>query len=197
MPIQEKRSPVSHGIPAACRTTSRSTRAAAAESGAPSAGRVGYPSRPAVLYATVEAEETALYRSDDLGASWIKTDDSMNVQMRPFYFSELVVDPTDHNRVYKPGFTLTLSTDGGDTFSSLFGAGLTFFAGSGFGASGVSACTCGDSGSGSGAGCLLPQPSTNGETRTKLATRLNTLLRSLAVPMLPPRFAYAARTRRG
>jgi hypothetical protein len=50
----------------------------------------------------------------------------MNVQMRPFYFSELVVDPTDHNRLYKPGFTLTLSTDGGDTFSGLFGAGLTF-----------------------------------------------------------------------
>jgi photosystem II stability/assembly factor-like uncharacterized protein len=84
------------------------------------------PSRPAVVYATVEAEETALYRSDDLGSSWKKTDDSMNVQMRPFYFSELAVDPTDHNRLYKPGFTLTLSTDGGDTFSGLFGAGFTF-----------------------------------------------------------------------
>jgi len=84
------------------------------------------PSRPAVVYATVEAEDTALYRSDDLGASWNKTDDSMNVQMRPFYFSELVVDPTDHNRLYKPGFTLTVSTDGGDTFSGLFGAGFNF-----------------------------------------------------------------------
>jgi photosystem II stability/assembly factor-like uncharacterized protein len=84
------------------------------------------PSRPSVLYATVEAEDTALYRSDDLGASWKQTDDSMNVQMRPFYFSELVVDPTDHNRLYKPGFTLTVSTDGGDSFSGLFGAGFTF-----------------------------------------------------------------------
>jgi len=84
------------------------------------------PSRPAVVYATVEAEDTALYRSDDLGSNWKKTDDSMNVQMRPFYFSELVVDPTDHNRVYKPSFTLTVSTDGGDTFSGLFGAGFTF-----------------------------------------------------------------------
>ena len=84
------------------------------------------PSRPAVVYATVETKNTALYRSDDLGSSWKKTDDSMNVQMRPFYFSELVVDPTDHNRVYKPGFSLTVSTDGGDTFSGLFGAGFTF-----------------------------------------------------------------------
>ena len=84
------------------------------------------PSRPSVLYATVEAENTALYRSDDLGSSWKRTDDSMNVQMRPFYFSELVVDPRDHNRLYKPGFTLTVSTDGGDSFSGLFGAGFNF-----------------------------------------------------------------------
>jgi photosystem II stability/assembly factor-like uncharacterized protein len=83
------------------------------------------PSRPAVVYATVEAAETALYRSDDLGASWVRTDDSSNIQMRPFYFSELVVDPTDHRRVYKPGLTLTVSTDGGDSFSGLFGAGFT------------------------------------------------------------------------
>jgi photosystem II stability/assembly factor-like uncharacterized protein len=83
------------------------------------------PSRPAVVYATVEAEETALYRSDDLGNTWRRTDDSTNVQMRPFYFSELVVDPTDHNRLYKPGFTLTVSTDGGDSFSGLFGAGFS------------------------------------------------------------------------
>ncbi len=82
------------------------------------------PSRPAVLYATVETEDTFLYRSDDLGNSWTKTDNSTNVQMRPWYFSELVVDPSDHNRLYKPGFTLTVSTDGGETFSGLFGAGF-------------------------------------------------------------------------
>ena len=84
------------------------------------------PSRPSTLYATVEAETTALYRSEDLGATWTMTDESANVQMRPFYFSELVVDPTDHRRVYKPGFTLTVSTDGGDSFSGMFGAGFSF-----------------------------------------------------------------------
>ena len=82
------------------------------------------PSRPAVLYATVETEDTSLYRSDDLGNSWTKTDNSTNIQMRPWYFSELVVDPGDHNRVYKPGFTLTVSSDGGESFSGLFGAGF-------------------------------------------------------------------------
>ncbi|MEM6795595.1 MAG: glycosyl hydrolase [Acidobacteriota bacterium] len=84
------------------------------------------PSRPNVVYATVEAEENALYRSDDLGASFRQTNASQNVQMRPFYFSELVIDPVDHQRVYTPGFTLTTSIDGGESFSSILGGGFSF-----------------------------------------------------------------------
>ncbi|MEO1084312.1 MAG: glycosyl hydrolase, partial [Acidobacteriota bacterium] len=84
------------------------------------------PSRPNVVYATVESKETALYRSDDLGSTWRQVNASQNVQMRPFYFSELVIDPTDHNRVYKPGFTLTVSVDGGQSFSSMLGGGFNF-----------------------------------------------------------------------
>ncbi|MEM9301873.1 MAG: glycosyl hydrolase, partial [Pseudomonadota bacterium] len=82
-------------------------------------------SDPSWVYATVESENTALYRSEDGGDTWIEKDDSGNVQMRPFYFGELVVDPTDPMRVYKPAFSLTVSTDGGDTFSGMFGAGFT------------------------------------------------------------------------
>ena len=82
------------------------------------------PSRPNVVYATVESEHTALYRSDDLGKSWRQVNASQNIKMRPFYFSELVVDPTDHNRVYKPGFMLTISVDGGESFTSMLGGGF-------------------------------------------------------------------------
>ena len=78
------------------------------------------PSRPSVVYATVESADTALYRSDDLGQTWTRTNASPNVVMRPFYFSELVVDPVDYRRVYKPGFTLTTSVDGGESFTSMF-----------------------------------------------------------------------------
>jgi len=78
------------------------------------------PTRPNVVYAVVEAKETALYRSDDLGTSWRKTNTSQNVQMRPFYFAYLVADPTDFNRIYKPGYNLTVSTDGGNTFTNPF-----------------------------------------------------------------------------
>ena len=82
------------------------------------------PSRPNVVYAVVEAETTALYRSDDLGSTWTELNTSFNVVARPFYFAYLVVDPLDHNRVYKPGFSLTISTDGGKSFSNMFTSGL-------------------------------------------------------------------------
>jgi photosystem II stability/assembly factor-like uncharacterized protein len=86
-------------------------------------GRIGVaaaPSRPNVVYAVVEAKESGLYRSDDLGETWQKVNTSGNIQGRPFYFGQVVVDPTDFNRVYKPGTNLTVSTDGGKTFSNPF-----------------------------------------------------------------------------
>ncbi len=76
------------------------------------------PSRTSVVYALVESKDTALYRSEDLGESWERINSSFNIQVRPFYFAHLVVDPTDHNRVYKPGLSLTMSDDGGRTFNS-------------------------------------------------------------------------------
>jgi len=90
-------------------------------------GRIGLavaPSRPSVLYAVVESKNTALYRSDDLGETWREMNSSMNVQTRPFYFALLAVDPSDYNTVYKPGFLITISTDGGKSFTSMFSGGF-------------------------------------------------------------------------
>ncbi|HVR95560.1 MAG TPA: glycosyl hydrolase [Thermoanaerobaculia bacterium] len=81
------------------------------------------PSRPAVVYALVEAAKTALYRSDDTGATWTEVNASSNVQVRPFYFAHIVVDPTDFDRIYKPGLVLTASSDGGKSFGSLLSQG--------------------------------------------------------------------------
>ena len=83
------------------------------------------PSRPSVVYAVVEARRTALYRSDDLGESWVEVNASNAAQARPFYFATLIVDPSDFNRVYKPGFSLGISTDGGKSFSSFLTAGAS------------------------------------------------------------------------
>ncbi len=81
------------------------------------------PSRPSVVYATVEAEKTALYRSDDLGGTFREINRSFNVGARPFYFSRLVVDPADYNRLYKPGLNLGVSEDGGKSVTGIFAFG--------------------------------------------------------------------------
>ncbi|MBD3299315.1 MAG: glycosyl hydrolase [candidate division Zixibacteria bacterium] len=89
-------------------------------------GRIGLsiaPSNPRYVYAVVESDDNALYRSEDSGASWVKTSTSFNVQARPFYFADCVVDPVDSLRVYKPGVTLTVSDDGGEAFTSPFRGG--------------------------------------------------------------------------
>ncbi len=82
------------------------------------------PSRTSVVYAVVECKDTALYRSDDLGEHWQRMATNLNVSVRPFYFGRLVVDPTDWRRVYKPGLTLSVSRDGGKSFTSPFTGGF-------------------------------------------------------------------------
>lgn len=81
------------------------------------------PSRPNRVYAVVEADDTWLYRSDDTGASWERTNASLNVTVRPFYFGHMVVDPNDFDRVYKPGLSFGISDDGGESFTGIFGPG--------------------------------------------------------------------------
>jgi len=73
-----------------------------------------------VIYTIIESEKTGLYRTMDGGISWELKTRSPIVGERPFYFSLLVPDPVDTNRIYKPGFTLWVSDDGGYSFTSPF-----------------------------------------------------------------------------
>ncbi|MDJ0840452.1 MAG: glycosyl hydrolase [Acidobacteriota bacterium] len=83
------------------------------------------PTRPNRIYAMVESEKTGLYRSDDAGNSWEMVNNDSNMTARPFYLSIIAVDPKDHNRVYNPSFSITVSTDGGKSFGgSMFGGGI-------------------------------------------------------------------------
>jgi photosystem II stability/assembly factor-like uncharacterized protein len=80
------------------------------------------PSKPQVVYANIEAEKgRGLYRSDDSGASWTKLDASNFMVWRPFYFGNLIVDPTDENKIFKPDLILLYSTDSGKSFNVVSG----------------------------------------------------------------------------
>jgi photosystem II stability/assembly factor-like uncharacterized protein len=80
------------------------------------------PSRPDTVYATVESARTALFRSDDAGATWREMANPASVTARPFYFSEMVVDPVNPERVYKLALLLGLSDDGAKTFATVAGS---------------------------------------------------------------------------
>ncbi len=77
------------------------------------------PSKPDIVYAAVEAKEGALYRSEDGGLTWTQTFTGNKVLARPFYFGWMVVDPKNPDRLYKMGYQMALSEDGGRTFSQL------------------------------------------------------------------------------
>lgn len=75
------------------------------------------PSAPDNMLAIVESENTSLIISADGGETWKYQSATTNVTARPFYFSTLVVDPKDPKRVYRPAFSLSISTDGGYSFT--------------------------------------------------------------------------------
>jgi photosystem II stability/assembly factor-like uncharacterized protein len=91
-------------------------------------GRIGlavYAKDPKVVYAIVQSEEAGgtiddvrsrrggVFRSDDGGESWTRTSP---LNPRPFYFSQIRVDPASDKRVYVLGFALHVSDDGGRSF---------------------------------------------------------------------------------
>jgi photosystem II stability/assembly factor-like uncharacterized protein len=85
-------------------------------------GRIGLAislSNPDIMYAMVEAEKeedgsggNGLYRSDDGGMTWEKRSD---INSRPFYYSQVRVDPEDPDRVYFSSTPVQVSNDGGET----------------------------------------------------------------------------------
>jgi Sortilin, neurotensin receptor 3, len=93
-------------------------------------GRIGVgisPSNPDVIYTMVEAASMApgttytptrvpsangLYRSNDAGKTWTRT---QTYNERPFYYSQVRVDPRNPDRVYYSSTSMHISNDGGKT----------------------------------------------------------------------------------
>ncbi len=74
------------------------------------------PSNPKIIYAAIESTRSALFRSDDGGKTWQERDRSRWMVWRPFYFSNLVVDPKNAERLFKPDGAMIVSSDGGKSF---------------------------------------------------------------------------------
>ena len=81
------------------------------------------PSDPKRVYAFVESPESALFVSDDGGATWDKRDKSQWMVWRPFYFANLIVDPKNPNRIFKTDGAMIVSEDGGKSFAVVGGFG--------------------------------------------------------------------------
>ncbi len=75
------------------------------------------PADSSRVYVLVEAEKSALIRSDDGGRSFQTVNADYNISIRPFYYSELFADPQNPDRVYNVESRLRVSVDGGKTFT--------------------------------------------------------------------------------
>jgi photosystem II stability/assembly factor-like uncharacterized protein len=74
-------------------------------------------SAPNVVYLVTEFPTAGtLFRSDDHGETWAVVNDDRNLNFRPFYYSNVYVDPTDEDVVYTLSGRLSKSEDGGRTF---------------------------------------------------------------------------------
>ena len=96
-------------------------------------GRIGltiFKKNPQILYAVIQSDEGGtssiddvkskkggVFRTDDGGAHWTRTNP---LNPRPFYFSQIRVDPENDKRVYVLGYMLHVSDNGGQAFQEDF-----------------------------------------------------------------------------
>jgi photosystem II stability/assembly factor-like uncharacterized protein len=86
-------------------------------------GRIGVAvaaSEPDIVYALIEShDDGVLWRSEDGGQSWSVVSEQRSLNSRPFYYSDLRVDPTDPNRLFAVSGALSRSEDGGRTWERI------------------------------------------------------------------------------
>jgi photosystem II stability/assembly factor-like uncharacterized protein len=71
------------------------------------------------VWALVEAEDGALFRSEDYGATWAKINEEGDLRRRPWYYMHIFADPHDENEVWILNLNCWKSTDGGKSFTAI------------------------------------------------------------------------------
>ncbi|MEM9361318.1 MAG: hypothetical protein AAGA43_01735 [Bacteroidota bacterium] len=79
------------------------------------------PANSSILYAVIEAPkgEQGLYKSINQGKSFTHFSDDIRLVNRPFYYTNVELDPTDPDIVYSNANPLIKSTDGGKTWKRM------------------------------------------------------------------------------
>src|SRR5262245_7979621 len=77
-------------------------------------------SDPSVVYMITEFKNAGnLFRSEDRGETWRLVNSNPNINFRPFYYSDIRVDPKNSDRVYSLSGSLNRSDDAGRTFETI------------------------------------------------------------------------------
>ena len=71
------------------------------------------------VYAIVEAEDGALFRSDDGGATWQRLSEQNDLRWRAWYYQHIYADPQDADVVWILNGNCWKSIDGGKSFSNI------------------------------------------------------------------------------
>ena len=85
-------------------------------------GKIGVTAsaaKPGRLWASVEAEEGGLFRSDDAGKTWTLVNDDRRIRQRAWYYSHVYADPKDADLVYILNVSFYKSPDGGKTLNGV------------------------------------------------------------------------------
>jgi photosystem II stability/assembly factor-like uncharacterized protein len=71
------------------------------------------------LWALIEADSGGVFKSDDAGATWTKTNSDRSLRQRAWYYTRIYADTKDSNTVYALNTGMYRSTNGGKTFRSI------------------------------------------------------------------------------
>ncbi len=85
-------------------------------------GKIGVsvsPANPNRVFALIENAKGGLYRSDDGGGHWSLINEDKNLWQRPWYYMNLVADPSNANGLIVLNVNAFKSEDGGKSFTRL------------------------------------------------------------------------------